>query len=237
MNKKICPQCGTEFEGRENRIYCSNRCKSSAFRNGNNGNFDKTTDFETDETFSERIEKPFLTETSKMKETLLPVTIMFSPEEKQKLKIQADECGVDINTFIRVRSQMTQTNAIQLQNIIEKQKKEINELTIKLKFFDNLKQTSVNDTPGEDGVFINITNEQIDMINDIINIVDEEENEEEQEFLEENRKKFNKGIVLSVFSKGVGNLHLEHYNSENYNGIHIYNEIIPGLIKQNKVII
>ena len=32
MDQKKCPQCGTTFEGRSNRLYCSDSCKQSAFQ-------------------------------------------------------------------------------------------------------------------------------------------------------------------------------------------------------------
>ncbi len=31
MEQKKCPQCGTEFEGRSNRLYCSDSCKMRSF--------------------------------------------------------------------------------------------------------------------------------------------------------------------------------------------------------------
>lgn len=31
-NNKTCPQCGTEFEGRSNKQYCSDKCKMEAFK-------------------------------------------------------------------------------------------------------------------------------------------------------------------------------------------------------------
>ena len=31
MESKICPVCGNGFEGRANRLYCSNACKLKAF--------------------------------------------------------------------------------------------------------------------------------------------------------------------------------------------------------------
>ncbi len=31
MTTKYCPQCGNEFEGRANKLYCSIKCKMAAF--------------------------------------------------------------------------------------------------------------------------------------------------------------------------------------------------------------
>lgn len=51
-NTKECPECGTTFEGRSNKVYCSDKCKITAFRNA------QSQDLEPEEEEINFLEKP-----------------------------------------------------------------------------------------------------------------------------------------------------------------------------------
>jgi carboxypeptidase C (cathepsin A) len=45
-NWKECPQCGEEFQGRQNKIYCSDKCKMDAFITGKTKSLSETSNLE-----------------------------------------------------------------------------------------------------------------------------------------------------------------------------------------------
>lgn len=112
MESKKCPQCGKEFEGRANKIYCSLTCKMIAFKNAekrsNNG-------YETDMPVFKSETDAFCTETNKFQQTSCltsvpernenaqeTVSIRLSRNEKEYLEEQANACGTSLSHFIRV---------------------------------------------------------------------------------------------------------------------------------------
>ncbi|HNW69366.1 MAG TPA: hypothetical protein PKI01_03110 [Bacteroidales bacterium] len=128
---KNCPQCGAEFQGRSNRLYCSDRCKMDAFYKGNNKSESL---IQTDKQFEELPQKRLIT-LQPLSNQLVPVTVMLTPAEKESLEQQAAECGTELGKYIAVRSQMTETDVSTLEKAIESQKSDIQNLKIQLTFY------------------------------------------------------------------------------------------------------
>lgn len=164
MEIKTCPQCGDQFEGRSNRLYCSEKCKMNAFYNGKTVNQTDKTVYETDKPFNAETDKQLTDFQRKSGEQLIPVTVLLSPEEKIELEQQANNCGVDLPKYIRIRSQMNETDTSKMEEIISRQKKEIEELKVKNSFFKN--PGSSNNNPGSDSgkVVLDYSKAQIDFL-------------------------------------------------------------------------
>jgi hypothetical protein len=149
MERKQCLYCGSEFEGRKNKLFCSENCRINAFRNGKTG---EKTDFSTDNSLNNGLEKRITDDSNgsekritvsrnKSVETLIPVTVMLTSGEKESLEQQARDCGVDLSIFIRYRANMNESDTTRLETIIQNQKAELEELKVKLSFYNKNKNS------------------------------------------------------------------------------------------------
>ena len=141
MINKICPQCGKQFEGRANKLYCSHNCKMSAFyeMNGKNEltvNKLSVNDSEIHkEPPPETISKPLTVSKMKTVTEMVTVPVQFTIPEKEMLEEQAEECDTVLPKFIRIRSLMDETDTMSMQQNIAEQREQLEELRVKLSFF------------------------------------------------------------------------------------------------------
>ncbi|MEI6764630.1 MAG: hypothetical protein WCM76_03250 [Bacteroidota bacterium] len=185
MESKKCPQCGKEFEGRANRIYCSLNCKMNAFKglereNENRYGFTETVSENGSE--PNKMVFPVKTDSSPVKNnnlqncdiTVSPkktdnpletVLVSISKKEKEYLEDQANACGSSLSQFIRIRSQMDETDVFELENTISEQKKELDELKIKLSFYSTREiHEGKTDSGVYDSFHFNLNKNQTDFI-------------------------------------------------------------------------
>lgn len=143
MTIKHCPQCGNEFEGRANKLYCSIKCKMAAFystdgnaRNGlpvNGFSIEKPGQTLTDNKLSVNASEKRLTFKNEPEMEIIPV--YFTVAEKENLEKQAQDCETVLSKLIRIRCLMDETDIRIMQLTITKQEQQIEELRIKLGFF------------------------------------------------------------------------------------------------------
>jgi hypothetical protein len=183
MKSKKCPVCGKVFEGRANRIYCSATCKINAYKG--EGIFSET-DSRFSGTVSELFSKPdnsleqrnIINETgnglqnnelsvsnSGYSNQLKTVSVGFIQDEVEQLEKQAKSCGTSLSQFIRIRSQMVETDIFELKDIISKQKVEIEELRIKIGFYNksDVQSTKAVSNPMS-GIHICLSKDQMDFL-------------------------------------------------------------------------
>jgi hypothetical protein len=146
MTTKYCPQCGNEFEGRANKLYCSIKCKMAAFystegnaRNGlpvNGFSIEKPIEAFTDNKLSlNETEKPLTVQKNRNEPEMVTISVFFTAAEKENLEKQAQECETVLSKLIRIRCLMDETDIRLMQQTITKQEQQIEELRIKLGFF------------------------------------------------------------------------------------------------------
>jgi hypothetical protein len=146
MTTKYCPQCGNKFEGRANKLYCSIKCKMAAFysSDGNSGNglpFNGISNEKPGQTLTDnklsvnQSEKPLTVPKNKNEPEMETIPVFFTTAEKENLEKQAQECETVLSKLIRIRCLMDETDIRTMQQIITKQEQQIEELRIKLGFF------------------------------------------------------------------------------------------------------
>lgn len=172
MTTKICPQCGKQFEGRANKLYCSHNCKMSAFyeMNGKNELTVNQLSVNDSESHKELPRMPKSLTVSKVKTVteMVTVPVQFTNPEIEMLQEQADECETGLPNFIRIRSLMDESDTSSMQQLIAEQKQQLDELRVKLSFFQSqLKKTetvkqltdkSVN------GIFLEMNQKQLEYL-------------------------------------------------------------------------
>jgi predicted RNase H-like nuclease (RuvC/YqgF family) len=99
------------------------------------------------------------------KNQLKTITVGYSEREIEQLEKQAGSCGTSLSQFIRIRSQMTETDIFELKDIISKQQAEIEELRIKLGFYNksDVQSTKAVSNP-MDGIHICLSKDQMDFL-------------------------------------------------------------------------
>src|ERR1035437_9300532 len=126
MINKTCPQCGSQFEGRANKLYCSHNCKMSAFYeiSGKNELTVNQLSVNDSERHKEPQPAPKPLTVSKMKTVteMVTVPVQFTIPEKEMLEDQAEECDTVLPKFIRIRSLMDETDIMSMQQIIAEQR-------------------------------------------------------------------------------------------------------------------
>jgi hypothetical protein len=137
MDSKICPQCGNEFEGRANKLYCSTKCKMAAFYgisaiSKNALSIEPSTD--NGLTVSQS-EKPLTLNQNKNNLGMVTIPVSFTIQEKELLEKQAGECETVLSNLIRIRCMMDETDIRMMQQTLTEQKQLIEELRIKLSFY------------------------------------------------------------------------------------------------------
>jgi hypothetical protein len=144
MTTKYCPQCGNEFEGRANKLYCSIKCKMAAFystdgktRNGLQVNcFSNEKPGQTlTELTVNHSNKQLTVQNNRNEPEMVTISIFFTAAEKENLEKQAQECETVLSKLIRIRCLMDETDIRMMQQTITKQEQQIEELRIKLGFF------------------------------------------------------------------------------------------------------
>lgn len=155
MKSKQCLYCGTVFEGRENRLYCSEKCKMAAFRNGQTG---LVTENATDKPFETDTEKRLLNSFTQKNSGSLTVPVQFTQMELEALEAQAEECGVSVSKYIAIRSQMNETDTRKMEETIQRLKAENENLRVKLGFFNGAPAPSTQ--KAQSGLFIPMTDAQ-----------------------------------------------------------------------------
>jgi hypothetical protein len=146
MTTKYCPQCGNEFLGRSNKLYCSIKCKMAAFYNseGNarNGlpvnvlpNEKPRETLTVNKLFVNQSEKPLAVQNNRNEPEMVTISVFFTAAEKENLEKQAQECETVLSKLIRIRCLMDETDIRTMQKTITKQEQQIEVLRIKLGFF------------------------------------------------------------------------------------------------------
>lgn len=133
MTTKICPQCGSEFEGRTNKLYCSTKCKMAAFYGINtNPKNALAVEVSTDNGLTvSQSEKPLTVSNPGM----VTIPVFFTIQEKELLEKQAGECETVLSNLIRIRCMMDETDIRMMQQTLTEQKQLIEELRVKLSFY------------------------------------------------------------------------------------------------------
>lgn len=166
METKQCPQCGSQFEGRSNKLYCSSKCKMAAFYNHEaNEQNGLTIDKQKNEPLTNGLsfnlfEKP-LTESQKKNDTvMINVPVAFTINEKDLLEKQSKDCETTLPKLIRIRSLMDETDIRVMQQTIAQQKHQIEELRVKLCFYQSESGKPLN------GLLIEMNQKQLDFLTD-----------------------------------------------------------------------
>jgi len=130
MATKQCPYCGTQFEGRSNKVYCSNKCKMASFYSENRSTFNGSGDDNETLTDNSLNIKP-----TKDNGNMVVIHVPFTMQEKELLEKQAEECETVLPKLIRIRCLMDETDIQEMQQLIGQQKQLIEELRVKLSFY------------------------------------------------------------------------------------------------------
>ncbi len=155
MTTKQCPQCGTEFIGRANKVYCSTKCKMDAFYSSNENIINRFEDFA--ETDNKALDTK---ETDKQNMVIVPVP--FTIEEKELLEYAAKDCKTVLPKLVRIRSLMDETDIKTFQQTIQEQKQEIEELRIRIGFYQgNANGFETDKRFNKNGLFIKLSNHQL----------------------------------------------------------------------------
>lgn len=175
MITKQCPQCGKHFEGRANKVYCSHNCKMAAFY-GSNTSIETVNELSVDQLsvngLQEELPQKQLTVLLIEKEsTMVSVPVYFTNAEKSNLEQQAHECETALAKLIRIRSLMDETDIWSMQETIEEQKSQIEELRVKLSFFQGQGKNSELVKPSTDlsvnGLLIPMTEKQKEFLKEL----------------------------------------------------------------------
>jgi predicted DNA binding CopG/RHH family protein len=215
MKNKQCPYCGNEFEGRENRLYCSDKCRINAFRNGketDNSIFlsDDETENKKNETnnLTNEMEKQIM-ETNNYEKKQISVTVNFSETELRIIKDQAGEFGVSDQQLIKTKSLMEANNILMLQSKINSLTDENEKHRIELNFLRKMSPAPnsqhSNKSEISDSLIRYTYRKMIDA--DLIHNLNDEDFEEEMDDLEENNpEEFRKRIIKDVFMDYLSNI-------------------------------
>ncbi|MEI6766368.1 MAG: hypothetical protein WCM76_12055 [Bacteroidota bacterium] len=145
-----CIECGKEFDGRTNQKYCTQECKMAT------ANKNKSDEFPVINTKTESDIRLTLL-SKKQTPELIPITIHYAPKEIEMLEEQAEKCGVSTSQYIRIRSQMCESDVAALEEIIEKLKSENDDMRIKLSFYKHRINPAITN---EDGIYISMNKSQ-----------------------------------------------------------------------------
>ena len=177
MINKTCPQCGKQFEGRANKLYCSHNCKMSAFyeMNGKNELTVNQLSVNDSEIHKERppeiIPKPLTVSKMKIVTEMVTVPVQFTVPEKEMLENQAEECETVLSKFIRIRSLMDETDTMSMQQNIAEQREQLEELRVKLSFFQGQPRKTETVKPLTDktvnGFFLELNNKQLNFLTEL----------------------------------------------------------------------
>jgi hypothetical protein len=112
--------------------------------------------------------KPLTVSKMKTVTEMVTVPVQFTIPEKEMLEEQAEECDTVLPKFIRIRSLMDETDTMSMQQIIAEQRDQLEDLRVKLSFFQGqpkkmetvkrLTDKSVN------GLIIKMTDEQMEFL-------------------------------------------------------------------------
>jgi hypothetical protein len=80
-------------------------------------------------------EKPLTVQNNRNEPDMVTVSVFFTAAEKENLEKQAQECETVLPKLIRIRCLMVETDIRMMQQTITKQQQQIEELRIKLAFF------------------------------------------------------------------------------------------------------
>jgi predicted DNA binding CopG/RHH family protein len=229
MKNKQCLYCGNEFEGRENRLYCSDKCRIGAFRNGKETDSSIIlTDDETENKINEtenkinetenkinetnnltnETEKQIM-ETNNYEKKQISVTVNFSETEMRIIKDQAGEFGVSDQQLIKTKSLMEANNILMLQSKINSLTDENEKHRIELSFLRKMSPAPnsqhSNKSEISDTLISYTYRKMIDA--DLIHNLNDEDFEEEMDDLEENNpEEFRKRIIKDVFMDYLSNI-------------------------------
>lgn len=144
MATKQCPQCRKQFEGRANKLYCSTKCKMAAFyspQDENRSTLNELNDEPTNESLTDnqlsvnQYENPLSVKPKRGELPMVTISVPFSIAEKELLEKQANECETVLPKLIRIRCLMDETDVQEMQQLIDMQKQQIEELRVKLSFY------------------------------------------------------------------------------------------------------
>lgn len=92
LNQKQCLHCGTTFEGRSNRLYCSDACKQRAFQLNQQATTSQsvTGQLEQKTGIDRKLPKGFRNDTASVKAEVELARLKFASEEKLKV-LEAEE--------------------------------------------------------------------------------------------------------------------------------------------------
>jgi hypothetical protein len=115
--------------------------------------------------------KPLTVSKMKTVTEMVTVPVQFTVSEKEMLQEQAKECDTVLPKFIRIRSLMDETDTMSMQQIIAEQREQLEDLRVKLSFFQGqpkkmetvkrLTDKSVN------GIFLELNNKQLDFLTEL----------------------------------------------------------------------
>jgi hypothetical protein len=146
MTTKQCLQCGAQFEGRANKLYCSSKCKMTAFysppvNEQNSLTFNEFPGEQGSEPLTDnglsvnRFEKPLNVKPKKEETGMVIVPVSFTVQEKELLEKQAGDCETVLPKLIRIRCLMDETDFQEMRQLIDQQKQQLEELRVKLSFY------------------------------------------------------------------------------------------------------
>jgi endogenous inhibitor of DNA gyrase (YacG/DUF329 family) len=168
MTTKTCPQCGKDFEGRANKLYCSLNCKMMAFYSSATGSKNGLTD---NNAKSVNHDDEVLTDNHDKSETgMVTIPVPFTVSEKEMLECQSEECETGLPNLIRIRCLMDETDIRFMKQTIAEQKQLIEELRIKLGFYQHQGEIPVSVKPltekSVDGLLISMNEAQLEFLTD-----------------------------------------------------------------------
>jgi len=99
---------------------------------------------------------------------MVTVPVQFTVPEKEMLQEQAEECETALPKFIRIRSLMDETDTMSMQQIIAEQKQQLEELRVKLSFFQGQPKKTETVKPLTDksvnGLLIKMNEQQLQFL-------------------------------------------------------------------------
>src|ERR1035437_504908 len=237
MINKTCPQCGKQFEGRANKLYCSHNCKMSALyeMNGKNELTVNQLSVNDSEIHKEPPPSPKQLTVSKVKTVteMVTVPVQFTVPEKEMLEEQAEECDTVLPKFIRIRSLMDETDTMSMQQIITEQREQLENLRVKLSFFQSQPKKMETDKRLTDksvnGLIIEMNEEQMQFLKEKYMESHDYEDLNSTTFLSNGTKSHNEREVMEYNEKVNNTPVLSDIGF--YMLIHMINEIEKRLIK------
>jgi hypothetical protein len=166
MTTKTCPQCGKDFEGRANKLYCSLNCKMMAFYSSS-----INTKNELTVNYTVNHDDEVLTDNHDKRDTgMVTIPVSFTVAENEMLEGQAKECETGLPNLIRIRCLMDETDIRFMKQTIAEQKQQIEELRIKLGFYQRQSEIPVTVKPSTDnpeaGLLISMSEAQLKFLTD-----------------------------------------------------------------------